>query len=48
MTNTDYLDAETALTRAQSELVVVLADLDFQWLSYLLATGTDLLEEGVL
>jgi outer membrane protein len=45
LTNTDYLDADTALFRASTAVVVAQAGLDQAWVDYLFAAGADLSDE---
>ncbi len=45
LTNTDYLDAEIALSRERVNHVITRTDLMLAWVRYLLVTGRDILEE---
>jgi outer membrane protein len=45
LTNTDYLDAELALSRSRSRKILTRTDLNSAWVQYLSASGRDILEE---
>ncbi|MBN1355411.1 TolC family protein [bacterium] len=45
LTNTDFLDAELALSRSRSNRVIARTDLNLAWVMYFAATGRDILEE---
>ncbi len=45
LSNTDFLDAEIALSRARTRLVIAETDLHSAWMEYKSAMGLDLLEE---
>lgn len=46
LTHTDYLDAETALHQARCNRLILAAELQKAWLSFHIAMGNDLMEEG--
>lgn len=45
LTNTDFLDAEIALSTARSRRIIARMDVNRAWIQYLFATGADLLQE---
>jgi outer membrane protein len=45
LTNTDFLDAETALSTARSRRIIARMELNRAWIQYLYTTGADLLQE---
>lgn len=45
LTNTDYLDADSALSRERINLIIARNDLHLAWIRHQLAIGRDLLEE---
>ena len=45
LTSTDYVDAETALSKTKSETVIARTGLAQAWISYFLATSADITKE---